>query len=106
MITRLGSNPDRLPREVRWQGWGDPVYRRTRSRTGGTIEGGARERRFHRHPVTAARTRGARDVLAHPRGVVAVNRPCAEAQPLISEPIRSPMLLTRWTTPQAVQNLI
>jgi hypothetical protein len=38
------------------------------------------------------------DVLAHQRGVVAVNRPCAEAQPLLSEPIRSPMLLTRWTT--------
>ena len=33
-------------------------------------------------------------MLARRRGLVAVNRPCAEPQRLISEPIWSPMLLT------------
>ena len=35
MISRLGSNTDCYRARVRWQGWGDPVYWRTRPGTEG-----------------------------------------------------------------------
>ena len=51
--------PGSLPREVRRSSWGNPVRRRTGPGCGGEIESGAGERRFHRHPIAAARARRA-----------------------------------------------
>jgi hypothetical protein len=38
--------------------------------------------------------------------VVAVNRPCAEARPLILEPVRESNAFNALDNPQAVQNFI
>jgi protein-L-isoaspartate(D-aspartate) O-methyltransferase len=54
MITRARLRPRLLPREVRRSSRGNPVRGRTGPGCGGAIEDGAGERRFHRHPITAA----------------------------------------------------
>jgi protein-L-isoaspartate O-methyltransferase len=59
MITRLGSNPDRYRAWFAGKFGVIPCVGGTRPGSGGKIDGAARERRFHCHPVAAARSRGA-----------------------------------------------